>query len=144
MCAKVSQRAVQLANETMRGYGWSDRALTALSAMPGEGQAGIKTTQKYLLHQDRGTKPFIMWWVEGRVLPLGCKQGDGPHFRTGKDPGQPGWVNIPHVGRVWRDQKWRHPGIQPKGFMENALTRAAQEAKPDIKRQVLAMLRGAG
>jgi len=141
MCARISARAVQLANESMRNFGWSDKSLSALSPLPGEGRVGIKTSQKYLLHQERGIKPFIMWWVESRVIPLSCKQGDGPHIRRGKEPGQPGWVNIPHVGRVWRDQKWRHPGLPARGFMEKAIIQAVEELQPQLKQQVVAMLR---
>ena len=102
------------------GRGW--RTSGAIQPFPGEGQVGLRTTVKYLMFQNEGIRPFIMWWVEGRAMPLGCKQGDGPHIRTGKGAGQPGYVDIPHVGRTWRDQKWRHPGLKPKRFMQSSIS----------------------
>lgn len=130
---KISLDAVKYAREEMRGYGWSDRTLDALQPMPGEGVVGIKTTLKYLMHQERGIQPFLMWWVQGRTIPLGCKQGDGPHFRRGTHVGEPGYVDIPHRGQVWRDQRWRHPGLAPKNFMQKGLQRAITENQQLIK-----------
>lgn len=67
------------------------------------------------------------------TIPIGCKQGDGPHFRRGGHVGEPGYVNIPHRGQVWRDQRWLNPGIQGRGFMQAALQRAIAENQPMIK-----------
>lgn len=68
--------------------------------------------------------------------------GDGPHIRKGVAPGTPGYVNIPHRGRVWRDQRWRHPGIQPQRFMQTAIEAAIKSEQPTIKRDIMAALRG--
>lgn len=141
ICMQVSTRAAQIAAEKMRGYGWSDKSISAIVPLPGEGRVGLKTSLKYLMYQEKGIQPFIMWWVEGRTLPLACKQGDGPHFRRGKDPGKPGWVNIPHVGKVWRNQKWRHPGLKPKNFLQDAIAQAIKETKPAAKQQLMACLK---
>lgn len=130
---KISQDAVTHARNQMQGYGWSDKALQALQPYPGNGMIGIKTTQKYIMFQERGIKPFLMWWVQNRVIPLGCKQGDGPHFRRGGHVGEPGYVDIPHVGKVWRDARWRHPGLQPKNFMRDGLTKAIAQNQPAIQ-----------
>ena len=142
ICEQVNQRAVQLARESIRSLGWSEKSIESISAMPAEGQVGLKTTAKYLMHQNRGTKPFLMWWVVGRKVPIGCKQGDGPHIRTGGHVGEPGYVNIPHVGQVWRNQRWRHPGLAPKHFMEDALTKAINEARPQLQQMLMNVLRG--
>jgi hypothetical protein len=133
LATKVSNDAVKFAREEMRGYGWSDRALQAIAPMPGQGVVGIKTTLKYLMYQERGTQPFLMWWVQGRTVPLSCKQGDGPHFRRGTHVGEPGYVDIPHVGRVWRDQRWRHPGLKGRGFMQRGLQKAIEANQSTIK-----------
>lgn len=130
LAMKISRDAVRHANESMAGFGWSDKAMQALSPMPGEGLVGIKTSAKYLMYQERGIKPFLMWWVQGRTIPMGCKAGDGPHFRRGGHVGEPGYVDIPHVGQVWRDQRWRHPGLAPKNFMRDSLHRAVEENRP--------------
>lgn len=142
LALKISNDAVRYAREEMRGFGWSDKALQAIQPMPGEGVVGIKTSLKYLMYQERGIQPFLMWWVNGRTVPLACKQGDGPHFRRGSHVGEPGWVEIPHRGRVWRDARWRHPGLQPKNFMQKGLQRAISENQQAIKAYTRKMLGG--
>jgi hypothetical protein len=133
LCQKISNDAVKFARENMQGRGWSDKSLQAIESMPSAGIVGIRTNQKYLMYQEKGIQPFLMHWVNGRTIPLGCKQGDGPHFRRGSHVGEPGYVNIPHVGQVWRDARWRHPGLQPKNFMRNGLQQAVHQNQPVIK-----------
>lgn len=144
IAAKVSNDAVRFARQQMKGYGWSDRALQAIVPMPGTGTVGLRTTLKYLMYQEKGTKPFLMWWVEGRTIPMSCKQGDGPHFRRGGHGvvGTPGYVDIPHVGRVWREQRWRHPGLKGRGFMQQGLEQAIQANQGLLKGYAHSILRG--
>lgn len=142
LALQISQDAIRYAREEMKGYGWSDRSLQALQPMPGEGIVGIKTTLKYLMHQERGFKPFLMWWVNGRTVGLSCKQGDGPHFRRGGHVGEPGYVNIPHVGQVWRDQRWKHPGLQGRHFMQTGLEKAITANQPAIQAWTRGLLGG--
>jgi hypothetical protein len=143
LARKISDKAVQIARQDMTGKGWkSARSLVPKSKT---GMVGIQTSVRYLLYQESGTKPFLMKWVEGRAgLPLGCKQGDGPHFRSAAKGvvGTPGYVNIPHQGRVWRNQRWRHPGIKPSNIMHNAIRKAIQEAKTDIQYDIKRAIRG--
>lgn len=160
LCQQVSLRAQQLAQETVKGYGWSQKSISAIQPLPDEGKVGLRTSAKYLMHQDRGFGPFLMTWVEGRTLPLACKRGDGPHFRRGSHVGEPGWVTIPHGEdapkyglqkwggknapgvRVWRQQRWRHPGLKPKNFLENALQQAIYELGPSARQQLMDALAG--
>lgn len=144
LALKISNDAVKYAREEMKGYGWSDRALQALQPMPGEGVVGIKTTLKYLMYQEKGIQPFLMHWVEGRTVSMSCKQGDGPHFRRGGHGvvGTPGYVDIPHVGRVWRDQRWRHPGLKGRGFMQKGLQQAIKANQPAIQAYAKSIIHG--
>jgi hypothetical protein len=145
ICQRLAQKAVQYAREDIAGRGWSSRSMGALvTYTPGQGLVGIKTSAKYLAYQNRGFAPFIMWWVDkkGGAIPLGCKAGDGPHFRRGGQAGKPGYVDIPHVGRRWRDQKWRHPGLKPKHFMQDAIVRALNEEKESIRSEIMEALKG--
>lgn len=136
----IAQRAVQNARRDIVRRGW--RSASALQPYADTGQVGITSTVNYLLIQNKGFSPFVMWWVKNRTLPLGCKQGDGPHFRNGKNVGTPGWVDIPHKGKVYRPVRWRHPGLPRKAFMESAITSAIRDSKSDIKASVLGALRG--
>lgn len=142
LCAKISGRAVQHARESVTAMGWSDKSVQAIIAFPGEGQVGLKTTAKYLMYQDRGIKSFIMYWVEGRRIPLKGEGGE-THVVTGKGPGTPGWVTLPGGIRKWRDQRWKHPGLKPKRFLEDALTKAIQESRPEFQQLLMGALRGA-
>jgi hypothetical protein len=140
LASPICDRAAQLCREDIMSRGW--RTSGAIQPYAAEGQVGLRTTVKHLMFQNEGIKPFIMWWVQGRRIPLACSQGDGPHVRTGKNPGQPGYVDIPHVGRTWRDQKWRHPGLKPKRFMQNSINTAVQENREQIRSYLMRVISG--
>lgn len=142
ICMQISTRAAQIATEKIKGYGWSNKSLTALSPFPDEGRVGIKTSVRYLMAQEQGVKPFLMWWVQDRTIPMSCKQGDGPHFRRGSRVGEAGYVDIPHKGRVWREQRWKYPGLQPKNFMKDSIKQAIKEMRPEVQSQIMLSLRG--
>ena len=136
----IARRAVQKARENMRGRGWVSTG--ALQPYAGDGQVGIRSTMKHLIYQNRGFDPFIMWWVEGRTVPIKDKQTGQVRRIKGREPGKPGYVYIPGKGRVWRDQKWKHPGLKPKRFMEKAITDAIKESRRDIQGAAMSILRG--
>ena len=129
----IARRAVQKARQDMWRRGWSSSG--ALQPFSDDGQVGISSTVKFLMIQNKGFSPFVMWWVKNRTLPLACKAGDGPHFRNGKNVGTPGYVDIPHKGKVWRQSRWSHPGLKPKRFLESAIQGAIKESRRDILRQ---------
>lgn len=136
----ISRRAVQLARENMRTRNWvSTGALQPFAAV---GQVGITSTMKHLIIQNRGFDPFIMWWVEGRMVPIKDKETGKTRRIKGRDPGKPGYVYIPGRGKVWRDQKWKHPGLKPKRFLEAAIQQAIKDSKRDIQDAAMTILRG--
>jgi hypothetical protein len=143
ICEQISTRAVQFAREDIASRHWSDRSIQALISQPGEGTVGLRTTAKYLMHQNRGIKPFVMWWAEGRTVPL-SNGGGGVNFVRAKGVGTPGWVTLPGGVRKWRDQRWRHPGLKPQNFMENAIQRAVQDARPQLQQMLMTALKGGG
>lgn len=137
---QIARKATQLAREDLRGRGWkSSGALQPYSTV---GRVGISSTLQYLLKQNSGFGPFVMWWVKNRTVPLSCSVGDGPHFRNGKNVGTAGYVNIPHKGRVFRPIRWRHPGLKPKRFMEKAISNAIKDSRQDIRKSVMSGLKG--
>ena len=142
ICRRVSDRAAQYARQDMVARGWSNKSINAITPLPGaEGRVGIKTSAKYLMYQESGIKPFVMYWVEGRRVPIKDK-GGSTHVVTGREPGKPGWVTLPGGVRKWRDQKWRHPGLQPKNFMRDALEKAIKEEQHALKDSLMSVLRG--
>ena len=138
----IAKLATQNARENLRGRGWKSSG--ALQPYGDTGQVGISSTVNYLLRQNNGFEPFVMWWVKNRTVPLACKQGDGPHVRFGNPDsvGTAGYVDIPHKGKVWRSQRWKHPGLKPKRFLEQAISTAIRDSRADIKRAVMDSLRG--
>lgn len=142
MTAVLANFAVQKAREDVRQRGW--RSGAALQPYYANGEVGIRSTMKHLLYQNSGIKSFLMYWVNGRTVPMGCKLGDGPHFRKGKEVGVPGYVDIPHKGRVFRQQKWKHPGLKPKRFIESAIAAAIRENRDYIRNEISAVLTGKG
>ena len=140
LAQKIADRAAQNARQELRGRGWKSSG--ALQPYADEGQVGISSTINHLLIQNRGFEPFVMWWVKNRTLPLACAQGDGPHFRNGSKVGTPGWVDIPHKGRVFRQQRWKHPGLKPKRFMEKSIGKALKDSRMDIQKSIMKSLTG--
>lgn len=136
----IARKAVQNARRDIVRRGW--KSASALRPYSAAGAVGISSTVNYLLIQNKGFSAFTMWWVKNRTLPLGCKQGDGPHFRNGKNVGTPGYVDIPHKGKVWRPVRWRHPGLPRKAFLESAISQAVKDSRPEIKKSVTMALRG--
>lgn len=136
----IARKAVQKARENMRGRGW--KSTGALQPYSDSGQVGIRSTMKHLIIQNRGFEPFIMWWVEGRMVPIKDKQTGQTRRIKGREPGKPGFVNIPGRGKVWRDQKWKHPGLKPKRYLEASIASAIKESRRDIQGAAMDILRG--
>jgi hypothetical protein len=140
----IARQAVTNARADLFRRGW--KSASAMHPYSKPGRIGINSTVKHLLIQNEGFSPFVMWWVKNRTVPLGCAQGDGPHFRFGnpKSVGTAGYVDIPHKGKVWRQQRWRHPGLKPTRFMEGAISQAIRDSRREIRETVMESLRGEG
>ena len=138
----IAKKAVQNARQDFAKRNW--KSASALRPYSQPGRVGITTTVQYLMRQNEGIPPFVMWWVKNRRVPLGCPLGDGPHFRFGNPDsvGTAGYVNIPHKGRVFRPIRWRHPGLKPKRFMETAIKAAIKDSRSEIQKGVMNSLRG--
>lgn len=78
--------------------------------------------------------------LEGRRIPI------GERIVTVKDVGKPGFVRIPREGKpdkvIWRNQKWRHPGIKPANVMGPAISRALLEDKQKVKEEIVRRING--
>lgn len=138
---KIAAAAAKYAREGLQKRGWSSNSSGSIQPISLDGYVGLRTTVKYVMYQNKGIKPFLMHWVEGRVVPIGARTGS-PHFVTGRDVGKPGWVTLPGGVRKWRDQKWRHPGLQPQHFLEEALKRAIKEYRPSLRKRLVDALMG--
>lgn len=136
----VSEKAARYArNEAMR-RNWSPRSYNSYEPVVGDGFVGVRTTAEHLIYQEHGTRPFLMKSLEGKRVPI-----DG-RIVTAKGVGQPGFVHIPRPGLpdqvIWRNQKWRHPGIKPQNIMKNAISRAILEDQKSVRDEIVRRLRG--
>ena len=117
---RIAEDAVRRAKAYGMKRKW--KATSRLRPLWAGGVVGIRDPLKFLVYQDRGTAPRLMWEVEGKLIPIKQKDGTVDLVR-GKDVGKPGWGGPPGA-RVWKQQKWRHPGIKPTHFMRDALNAA--------------------
>ncbi|WP_267716798.1 hypothetical protein [Streptomyces sp. CoH17] len=101
---------------------------------------GIEVNRKehFLMYQEYGTKPYLMTSLEGKTVKIGQR------FVHVKGVGQPGYVTLPGGVKVYRQQKWRHPGLKPRHFMRDSITQAVEEHKEEIDKFVKQILGGNG
>lgn len=131
---KISERAMAFAQSDLREREWKSSG--NIHSQGVEGGVGLRVSLNYLMYQNVGIRPFLMRSLEGKVVPI-----DGRFVRA-VGVGRPGYVHLPGGIRRWRDQRWRHPGIRGKRFLEEAIVRAIQESRPEIQREVMETLRG--
>jgi len=125
----VADAAVRNAREYMSYRNW--KSGSSLSPIFSSGKVGIQTELKFLLYQEKGTKPFLMYALEGKTIPI--KDASGLHFVRVTGVGKPGYVTMPGGVKKWRTQKWRHPGIQPTYFMSKAINDAVSQTRPALQ-----------
>lgn len=125
---KLAETAVKHAREYGARRGW--HATNRLEPVSRVGVFGIRVAEgdEYLFVQNAGMRPRVMIELEGKVVPM----GDG-HFRRAVGVGTPGWVTLPGGVRVWRQQRWRHPGIRPTHFLDDAMSFAVRKHKAELK-----------
>lgn len=128
----MSETAVQRAREYGERRGW--KGTRYLEPIVASGTVGIKVTRSYLMYQNYGTRPYLMTSLEGKFVPM--KTGG----RFAKGVGQPGWVTLPGGVKKFRQQKWRHPGIKPTYFLEEAIQYAIKKGKQDTQQWLMAIV----
>jgi hypothetical protein len=125
----------------------SGASAARLQPLYGKGYFGIWWADSYVFFQDHGIRPFTMRSLAGKVIPMWIDDPTGqeraknpkakvrttmsgktqilifrraasPFTRRGKLGGQIAKGNV--------GVRWRHPGIPPRLFLNNAVTLAAQ------------------
>lgn len=138
---QISNLAARRAREGLQRRRWSVRAQESIHPAPAEGQVGIRTALHYLHIQNRGFGPFLMTSLEGKTVYI---RGRFIRVRGVGEPGM-GYQDRkydPPPREVWRRQRWRHPGIRAERFLENAISQAILESRPDLMNRVLMVLGG--
>lgn len=125
--AKISKRAADIARQLApKNTGKGAESLMPTSA---EGVIGIKVPEEtsYMLVQDQGAEPRIMYELAGKVIPI-----RGPNGRisfrkaTNKNIGKK-IVSRDENGALVTKVSWRHPGIEGKHFIEKGIRQSVSE-----------------
>lgn len=121
---KIANRAVEEVKAYGRSQGW--KATNFVKPYARVNIWGIRLNGRYWLrYQNDGISPFVMYSLEGKTIPMNFG------FRKAIGVGEPGFVNI-DGDKVWRDEKWKHPGLKPRHFIDNALAKAYKLYEHDV------------
>lgn len=139
--AAISDLAAWHARQGIKRRNWSAKAQASIQPIHKKGVVGITTDLKYLHYQDKGIRPFLMTALEGKTVPI-----KGKFFRV-RGVGLPGMgyqdrKYEKYKGPIYRDQRWRHPGIRPENFMQNAVSQAIVESGPYIRQRLVKVMLG--
>lgn len=123
---QISRRAAQIAYETApKDTGAGASRLQPINA---EGMAGIRAPD-YMIVQNFGAKPRLMWELSGKVIPIRLPNGQIV-FRTAtaSNIGKTKIVSRDEKGRIVTSKvSWRYPGLKGSHFIDNALKQAFNE-----------------
>lgn len=136
---RVANTAVRTSREWAAERGWSPRTVSSLKPFYETGRAGVASSLRYVFYQNQGTAPRLMTELEGKTIPIKDDNGK-TRFVKVKGVGKPGWVTLPGGVKVWKAEKWKHPGIKHSKFMQSSLKGAIEEARPAMRREVESML----
>jgi len=123
-----------------------------LNAIWGRGYYGISWSDSYVWFQNKGISAFTMNSLKGKTIPMWVTDEDGSLraknpkieqrtrddgtqqvliFRRASRPGAPGRISkrAPN-GQIAKGNvgvKWRHPGLDPKNFLDHGVWKAASK-----------------
>lgn len=176
----LAQEAVQIAHNDLPKI--SGRLANSLVPVFGETFWGIHFPDKVSWYLERGTSPFTMNSLQGKVIPMWVDDPNGEEakkiknaktritldgrkqtlifrkaakkgerklvFRNGQwvsvpksYPGAPGRINVRSAnGRIGQGNngvRWRHPGIDPRYYLNNAMDAIIENYELDVDHLVL-------
>lgn len=130
---EISLRAAQLVRQNApRGQNNSRRLVRATWQ---KGSIGLVFPEKasHLLYIDRGIKPFMMYELEGKTIPIRGQDGK-LSFRVAKNVGRSQISSRNSKGQIeFSKKRWRHPGIKPQNFVDKAFQQALKEYLAKLK-----------
>lgn len=124
---QISLRAAQLARQYAPRGPKNSRSRIRATSSTGKVGIYIPPDAEHLLYLDKGIRPFIMYSLEGKVIPI--RNADGSiNFRKAKNVGGNRIAARDEKGRITSsERKWKHPGTEPLNFIDKALNQAIQE-----------------
>ena len=143
LCIKLANDAVKLA--VVKATSMLRTAKGAQGFFPiaqdGEFGIGIKPWAYYMKFQNEGIKPFTMWALQGKTIPMRLPDGR-VMFRKATNVGKPGRINVRgsggQIGKGNVGVKWRHPGLKPNNFIEDSMNEAIRVHQDEIMYEMVA------
>lgn len=113
-----------------------------------KGKIGVHFPERanHLWMLDQGIRPFTMWSLEGKTVPLRLPNG-AVIYRVASRVGQPKIVKRDEYGRIAPGgvkTRWRHPGVKPMGYIIPSVRRAVRDwfnENPDRAREAFGLPR---
>jgi hypothetical protein len=130
LCVALANDAVKLAvvkATSMLRTAKGAQGFYPIATGDGEFGIGIHPWAYYMKYQNDGFPPFTMWALQGKTVPIRLPDGR-VLFRVASNVGAPGKINKrDEKGRIAKGNtgvKWRHPGLKPKNFLDDAIDEA--------------------
>lgn len=133
LCRQIAWLAVFYAKQYMLTRNWQGGDM--LRPVWRSNTVGIQIPPAlfYLNFQNEGTRPFIPWSLEGKTIPIPAGQ-----FRKAVGVGSPGWIRDWRPGmywhEIWREEKWKNPGIKATWFIDRAIGQALGRYEKELKK----------
>lgn len=124
--ARISNRAAELVRQ--RAPVGPKRSRNLIRPTYRRGVIGVSIPPKavHLYYLDRGIRPFTMWSLQGKTIPIRDQAGN-IHFRKATNVGERIIVRDEKGRIITTKIAWRHPGVPAMDFIEPAIRQAMQE-----------------
>lgn len=138
--AAAPTRAVYRAGET------PSRNLIRATWRKGRVGVHFPARANHLWMLDQGIRPFVMWSLEGKTVPLRLPNG-ATIYRVASRVGEPKITKRDEKGRIAPGGtriRWRHPGVKPMGYIVPSVRRAVRDwfrANPGRAREAMGLPR---
>jgi hypothetical protein len=126
---QISRRALEIVKQTAPKK--TGKGAAALLATSSEGSIGVIVPEDviYMYYQDKGTKPYIMYNLAGKTIPIRLANGT-VIFRkaTAENIGKRKIVSRNEKGQIMTTKiAWRHPGLKALQYIEKGMEQAVSE-----------------
>lgn len=125
--AKISKRATEIARQLAPKN--TGRGAESLTPIYEEGIIGIEIPAEtnYMLVQNEGAEPRIMYELAGKTIPIRNANGTISFRRATDENIGKKIVSRDEKGAIISKVSWRHPGIKGKHFIEKGIRQAVSE-----------------
>ena len=126
---QISKRALEIVKQ--KAPKDTGKGSSALQSTNEEGSIGVGIPEDviYMYYQEVGTKPYIMWNLAGKTIPIRLPNGQVIFRRaTADNIGKRKITSRNEKGQIMTSKiSWRHPGLRALHYIQDGLEQAAEE-----------------